>query len=63
LPRQIAMYLAKQATHSSLSEIGKNFGGKDHATVIYACKQIEERKTKDETFHRIIENLLQKIKH
>jgi chromosomal replication initiator protein len=63
LPRQIAMYLAKQATHSSLSEIGKNFGGKDHATVIYACKQIEERKTKDETFNRIIENLLQKIKH
>jgi chromosomal replication initiator protein len=63
LPRQIAMYLAKQATHSSLSEIGKHFGGKDHATVIYACKQIEERKTKDETFNRIIENLLQKIKH
>jgi chromosomal replication initiator protein len=63
LPRQIAMYLAKQATHSSLSEIGKHFGGKDHATVIYACKQIEERKAKDETFNRIIENLLQKIKH
>jgi chromosomal replication initiator protein len=63
LPRQIAMYLAKQATHSSLSEIGKHFGGKDHATVIYACRQIEERKTKDEIFNRIIENLLQKIKH
>jgi chromosomal replication initiator protein len=63
LPRQIAMYLAKQTTNSSLSEIGKHFGGKDHATVIYACKQIEERKTKDETFSRIIENLLQKIKH
>jgi chromosomal replication initiator protein len=63
LPRQIAMYLAKQTTNCSLSEIGKNFGGKDHATVIYACKQIEERKTKDETFSRIIENLLQKIKH
>jgi chromosomal replication initiator protein len=63
LPRQIAMYLAKQTTNCSLSEIGKNFGGKDHATVIYACRQIEERKTKDETFSRIIENLLQKIKH
>jgi chromosomal replication initiator protein len=63
LPRQVAMYLAKQSTSSSLSDIGKHFGGKDHATVIYACKQIEERKSKDETFSRIIENLLQKIKH
>ncbi len=63
LPRQVAMYLSKQTTNSSLSDIGKHFGGKDHATVIYACKQIEERKAKDETFNRIIENLLQKIKH
>jgi chromosomal replication initiator protein len=63
LPRQVAMYIAKQTTNSSLSDIGKHFGGKDHATVIYACRQIEERKTKDETFNRIIENLLQKIKH
>jgi chromosomal replication initiator protein len=63
LPRQVAMYLAKQTTNASLSDIGKHFGGKDHATVIYACKQIEERKTKDETFSRMIENLLQKIKH
>jgi len=62
LPRQVAMYLSKQITNSSLNDIGKNFGGKDHATVIYACKQVEERRTKDETFNRMIENLLQKIK-
>ena len=62
LPRQIAMYLSKQVTESSLSDIGKAFGGKDHATVIYACKQMEERRSKDESFNRIIENLLQKIK-
>jgi len=61
LPRQVAMYLSKQATNASLSDIGKNFGGKDHATVIYACKQVEERRQKDETFNRMIENLLQKI--
>jgi chromosomal replication initiator protein len=63
LPRQVAMYIGKQVTDSSLNDIGKSFGGKDHATVIYACKQIEERRSKDDTFNRMIENLLQKIKH
>ncbi len=62
LPRHIAMYLSKQLTSLSLSDIGKNFGGKDHATVIYACKQTEEKRAKDETFNRMIENLLRKIK-
>lgn len=63
LPRQVAMYLSKQLTNASLSEIGKQSGGKDHATVIYACKQIEEKRHKDEAFNRMIENLLHKIKH
>jgi chromosomal replication initiator protein len=62
LPRQIAMYLSKQLTNLSLSDIGKNFGGKDHATVIYACKQIEEKRAKDEAFNRMIESLIRKIK-
>jgi len=62
LPRQIAMYLSKQLTSLSLNDIGKNFGGKDHATVIYACKQIEEKRAKDEAFNRIIDGLLRKIK-
>jgi chromosomal replication initiator protein len=62
LPRQIAMYLSKQLTNLSLNDVGKYFGGKDHATVIYACKQIEDKRAKDETFNRMIENLLRKIK-
>jgi len=62
LPRQIAMYLSKQLTSLSLSDIGKNFGGKDHATVIYACKQVEEKKGKEESFNRMIESLVRKIK-
>jgi chromosomal replication initiator protein len=58
IPRQVAMYLCKQFTDSSLSEIGKNFGGKDHATVIYACRQIEDRRAKEEEFNKKIENLI-----
>ncbi|MDA8082823.1 MAG: chromosomal replication initiator protein DnaA [Nitrospiraceae bacterium] len=61
IPRQIAMYLCKQLTSSSLQDIGNNFGGKDHATVLYACRQIEERRGKDETLNRMLENLIQKI--
>ncbi|MEW6571346.1 MAG: helix-turn-helix domain-containing protein, partial [Nitrospirota bacterium] len=62
LPRQIAMYISKHLTNLSLSDIGKNFGGKDHATVIYACKQIEERRARDEVFNRMIENIMRKIR-
>ncbi|MBE0425185.1 MAG: chromosomal replication initiator protein DnaA [Nitrospirae bacterium] len=62
LPRQIAMYLCRQTTNLSLNDIGKNFGGKDHATVIYACKQVEEKKSKEEEFNRMVENLLRKVK-
>jgi chromosomal replication initiator protein len=62
LPRQIAMYITKKLTDMSLSDIGKNFGGKDHATVIYAYKQTEEKRVKDEAFNRMVENLIRKIK-
>ncbi|MBI5097790.1 MAG: chromosomal replication initiator protein DnaA [Nitrospirae bacterium] len=61
-PRQIAMYLSKNLTDSSLSEIGKNFGGKDHSTVIHSCKLIEERRKKDEEFDKKIDYLIKKIK-
>lgn len=62
IPRQIAMYIAKKLTELSLSDIGKAFGGKDHATVIYAYKQIEVKTQKDESFHRIVENLMGRLK-
>lgn len=62
-PRQVAMYLSKILTEFSLSEIGKNFGGKDHSTVIHACKQIEERKKKDEDFNKRLEYMIKKIKN
>ncbi|MEM0896986.1 MAG: chromosomal replication initiator protein DnaA [Verrucomicrobiota bacterium] len=42
-PRQVAMYLTRTLTDMSLVEIGQSFGGRDHGTVIYACKQVEKK--------------------
>jgi chromosomal replication initiator protein len=61
LARQLAMYLSKELTHSSLKTIGLHFGGRDHSTVIHAYNSIEENKTKDESFGRIVEELREKI--
>lgn len=61
-PRQVAMYISKALTDSSLSDIGKHFGGKDHSTVIHACRQIETKRKNDEDFNRKLEYLIKKIK-
>jgi len=42
LPRQVSMYLARQLTGLSLEEIGSYFGGRDHSTVLHACRKVEE---------------------
>jgi chromosomal replication initiator protein len=42
-PRQIAMYLARRLTEMSLSSIGEAFGGRDHGTVLHACRQVRDR--------------------
>ena len=41
-PRQVAMYLAKQLTSRSLPEIGRKFGGRDHTTVLHACRKVAQ---------------------
>jgi chromosomal replication initiator protein len=41
-PRQLAMALAKELTNHSLPEIGDAFGGRDHTTVLHACRKVEE---------------------
>jgi chromosomal replication initiator protein len=54
LPRQIAMYLAKELTQHSLPEIGANFGGRDHTTVMHAVRKIaQERKTDADLNHEL----------
>ncbi|MGZ5439753.1 MAG: helix-turn-helix domain-containing protein, partial [Candidatus Aminicenantales bacterium] len=57
-PRQIAMYLAKELTHSSLPEIGKKFGGKHHTTVIHSIRKIEKLRNDDPEFNKEINSLL-----
>jgi len=61
LARQIAMYLAKELTLSSLKTIGLHFGGRDHSTVIHACNSIEESKRKDSSFHNILNDIRNKV--
>lgn len=61
LARQIAMYLAKELTLSSLKTIGLHFGGRDHSTVIHACNAIEVYKKNEPTFSNIIDELKGKI--
>lgn len=58
-PRQIAMSLARELTSMSLPEIGKAFGGKDHSTVIHACKTIENLKASDTVINSDHKVLLQ----
>ncbi len=61
-PRQIAMYLCKQLTNKSLKYIGSCFGGRDHSTVISACKKIDFDLLNDPQTAAVIEDLSKRIK-
>jgi len=57
-PRQVAMALAKELTEHSLPEIGDAFGGRDHTTVLHACRKISELKSKDSRMNEDYNNLM-----
>ena len=57
-PRQIAMYICRSLTNSSLPQIGKSFGGKHHSTVIHSIRKVEGYRKTDATFNTLIENFL-----
>jgi chromosomal replication initiator protein len=59
VPRQIAMYLTKALTDASLPEIGKEFGGKHHSTVIHSITKIDALRKKDPAFDRLINSFVQ----
>jgi len=60
-PRQIAMYLSRQLTHASLSDIGRAFGGKDHTTVIHAVSKLQVLIQEDPKLKQTIDTLTQGI--
>ena len=57
VPRQIAMYLAKQMTEASLPEIGRQFGNKHHTTVMHSIAKIDEQRRADKDLHRTLNKL------
>ncbi len=60
-PRQIAMYLCRELTDASFPEIGRHFGGKDHTTIIHACKQIAKARETDSVLNATLESLKEQI--
>jgi chromosomal replication initiator protein len=53
-PRQVAMYLARELTKASLNEIGEAFGGRDHGTVLHACKLVKRRMKEQDSIRQTI---------
>ena len=60
-PRQIAMALAKELTNHSLPEIGNRFGGRDHTTVLHACRKIEQLKEENHDIKEDYKNLIRTL--
>lgn len=62
IARQLSMYLAKELTDKSLKAIGDNFGGRDHSTVIYSCRTVQDLMETDAIFKETVEDLEKKIR-
>ena len=62
LPRQVAMYIAREITEYSTTELGLEFGGRDHTTVMHSCQKIDERLKLDPMLETTIQKLIQLIK-
>jgi chromosomal replication initiator protein len=61
-PRQLAMYIAREITEYSTTEVGMEFGGRDHTTVMHACQKIEEKIRSDPTLDSTINTVIRSIK-
>lgn len=61
-PRQIAMFIARDITEASMTDIGLEFGGRDHTTVMHACQRVESRMRTDPTLEDVLQTLNRRIK-
>lgn len=61
MPRQVAMYLCKRLTRHSFPEIGREFGGKHHTTVMHSVEKIEKLQKEDRIFHKQINELIDNL--
>jgi chromosomal replication initiator protein len=61
-PRQIAMYISRELTEYSTTEVGTEFGGRDHTTVMHACQKIEDRMKLDPNIEPTLQTLVKRIK-
>ena len=61
-PRQVAMYLSRELTDSSLPKIGKEFGGRDHTTVIHATSKISRLIREDRSVYNLVQELTARVK-
>lgn len=59
--RQVAMFLSKELTNSSLKTIGLHFGGRDHSTVIHSCQSIQDRINSDSSFKQNVDQLRRRV--
>ena len=62
-PRQVAMYVSRTLTSDPLKIIGDAYGGRDHGTVIHACKQVENMMDQDSTIKRAVDYLINQLSH
>ena len=61
LPRQVCMQLARKLTRNSLEEIGGYFGGRDHTTVMHAVKAVEQKRSEDPEFARVLDSFEKRL--
>jgi len=61
-PRQLAMYICHNVAGASLPEVGRAFGGKDHTTVLHACRQVADRRTRDLKYDAMVDSLINTVR-
>ena len=60
--RKMSMYIVRQVCEMSMEDIGKEFGGRDHSTVVYTIKEVEKKMEKDSFYRSNIEDIIKNVK-